>query len=123
MEIIDKDRIKKLLKIAKINAVKSNHRYKVGAVIWRRKSLISTGRNYPSKSIKSYTKEYMKYPHSIHAEVDAIISAKTNLKGASILVVRVTKAGGLSMAKPCRWCIGYLSHVGINEFFYSIRNG
>ena len=115
--------IKTLKEIAKNEAIKSTYIYKVGAVIWRGKEIISTGHNYRSKSVRSINKNYVKWYPAIHAEVDAIINAKKDLTKASILVIRVTKSGKLSMAKPCRYCTAYINHVGLKTVYFSNREG
>lgn len=104
-------------------SINSDHRHKMGAVIFNKKRLLSIGRNYSLKSVKHLHPKYTRWPGSIHAEVDAIIKAKRPLKGCSILVIRINCKGKLMLAKPCPHCMNYISHVGIKYIYYSDSNG
>lgn len=108
------------LKQAIDEAERSDFHYKVGAVIYNKKSLISLGHNYAYRSIKSHNPIFRKTPFSIHAEVDAIIKARRPVKGYSILVVRINNKKELKLSKPCKYCLAYLQHVGISKIFYSL---
>jgi deoxycytidylate deaminase len=90
----------KLLKAAIQEAEKSTYSHRVGAIIYYRDRVISRGHNYSQKSVRSITKRYIKWPNSIHAEVDAIINAKTDIKGMNLIVVRLNKKGELRLSKP-----------------------
>ena len=103
-------------------AEKSTHHFRVGAVIFQKKIIISSGHNYRLKSIKNHHPMFRKRKNSVHAEVDAIIRAKTNLKGSSILVIRLSANGELALSKPCEYCMTYIEHVGIRDIYYSITN-
>ena len=108
------------VKIAIEEAAKSTHpQSRVGAVIYDKKKVLSRGHNYAHKSVRSVTRAFLKYPHSIHAEVAAILSARRDLKGADILVVRLDAHGNLRMAMPCHPCQNYLQFVGIRHVTYS----
>lgn len=98
----------------------ADHHQKVGAIIFDKSKIISRGHNYSCKSVRKLHPKFQKWPGSIHAEVDSIIKAKVNLKGKSILVIRVNRQDQLRMAKPCKWCMMYLVHVGIHKVYYSI---
>ena len=111
-----------ILKKAVCEASKSKHKHKVSAVIFDKKRIFSIGRNYPSKSVKHLKNKFKKWNSSIHAEVDAIIKAKRDLRGMSMLIVRVSKSG-LALAKPCKFCLEYLNHVGIKTIYYSNEKG
>lgn len=103
-----------------LEAKKSTHRFRIGAVIFNKKIIISTGHNYTSKSVKRLHPNFQSRKNSVHAEVDAIIKARTNLKGASILVVRLSaKENCLLLSKPCAHCMIYIEHVGIKNIYYS----
>ena len=92
----------------------------VGAVVFNKKQYISSGHNYGCRSLsKSHNALYRKFSHSVHAEIDAIIRAHTNLNGASILVVRLNRNGEFRLAKPCEHCMAYIEHVGIRNVFYT----
>ncbi len=112
--------LQKLIKLARNEAGKSSHKAKVGAVIFGR-TIISTGHNQ-IRSVRSITKKFIKWPNSIHAEINAIIKSKVSLKGKSILVIRINKKGNLRLAKPCQHCQMYIDHVGITNVFYSTND-
>lgn len=111
-----------LVQIAVDNAKQSQHKYRIGAVIWKGKNIISTGYNHSFKSARSVNRKYLEYRHSIHAEVDAIINAKRDLKRCNILVIRINKNDKLVNAKPCKYCMGYLEYVGIKNIYYSTKD-
>lgn len=109
-------------KIAVDEAKKSTFNPKVGAVIFNKGIFISSGHNYGNRSIKKHHPKYRKTKYSIHAEVDAIIKAKTDLKGKSILVIRINKQDQFRLARPCNYCMEYLKYVGIKRIYYSISS-
>ncbi len=109
----------RFLKYAVEEAQKSEHRQKVGAVIFDKSKIISRGYNHPQRSVKHLRRKFQKWPGTVHAEVDAIIKARTELKGMSILVIRVNNKKQLRIAKPCQYCLMYLEYVGIRKVFYS----
>ena len=112
-----------LTKIAIKEALKSNHKQKTGAVIFSGKRIISVGFNQPFRSVKTATFKYFKRRHSLHAEIAAILKAKCNLRGKSILVVRINNKNELRNSKPCQYCQSYLEFVGIKDIYFSNNNG
>jgi len=115
--------IEGLIKIAEEAANKTDHKQRVGAVIFKGKRIISVGRNYKSRSLRRVTPGMQRYPTSVHAEMDAIIKAKTDLKGYNILVVRINSFGQMRLAKPCDHCYTYIKHVGLRHIYYSTNDG
>jgi len=107
------------VKLAVKEANKSEYYQKVGAVIVKKKIVLSKGHNCPHKSRRKLHPRFQQWPDSIHAEVDAILKARTNLKNASIYVIRVGSNNKLLLAKPCKYCMAYLKYVGIRKVFYS----
>lgn len=114
--------LEKLVLAAKQEAGKSLHRHRIGAIIFDKNGVISTGYNQ-TRSVKSFSKQFIRWPNSIHAEVDCILKAKRDLKGKSILILRLNKRGELRLAKPCQNCCMYLDHVGIDKILYSLSDG
>jgi deoxycytidylate deaminase len=112
--------MKRWIKKCILEAKKSDFKFRVGAVVFNKGEFISSGHNYANKSIKKHHPKFRKIPDSIHAEVDAIIRAKKDLKGASILVIRINSNDEFRMSKPCDYCRAYLAHVGIKYCYYSI---
>lgn len=94
----------------------------MGAVIFDKNRIVSKGHNYCERSVKKLHPMYQKYPGSIHAEVDSIIKAKRDVKGLSMLVIRINKKEQFRLAKPCIRCMKYIKYVGIKKVFYSIDN-
>lgn len=111
----------KFLKQAVEEACKSKHTTKVGAIIFDKSKIISKGYNNPHRHVRNLKVKYQKWMNSIHADVAAIIAAKTDLKNLSMLVVRVNKSNQLRLSKPCKYCIMYMEYVGIKKVYYSIN--
>ena len=110
-----------LIKRAKKQALKSIHRYKMGAIVFRKKKVISKGCNIPYKFThqSELPLKYRKWHSSLHAEINALLSAKCDVKGASILIIRVNSRGLLMDSFPCPFCLMYIEHVGIRKVIYS----
>jgi deoxycytidylate deaminase len=108
-----------ILKKAIDEAKKSEHKHRIGAVIFNKKIVYSTGRNFPCKAVKHLHPKYTKYPDSIHAEIDAIIKARKDVTNCSILVIRINKKEEIRYCFPCKYCIKYLKYVGIKNIYYS----
>jgi len=102
-------------------ALKSSYHQRLGAVIYDKKRIISVGYNQPERSVKNHHPKFRKHSTSIHAEVAAILRARQNLKGMSILVVRLNNNKQFRMARPCDHCMAYLDFVGIKKVTYSIN--
>jgi dCMP deaminase len=112
----------KFINLAIDEAKKGDHKQKVGCIIFDKKKIVSYGHNTSQRSARKLHPKFQRYPFSVHAEVDAILKAKTDLKGMSILVIRVNRRNEFRTAKPCKNCLKYLYHVGIKKIFYSINN-
>lgn len=116
--------LEKIIKLAVEEAEKSKfYSYRVGCIIFERNTIISKGHNYQQRGVKSFTRKFMNYPFSIHAELCAILNAKTDLKRKSLLVVRLNNTGKLKLARPCNYCYGYIKYVGIKDIYYSTNDG
>jgi deoxycytidylate deaminase len=102
-------------------ALKSDFKQKMGAVVFNKNQYISSGHNYGCRSIASHLSKFRRYPTSLHAEVIAIINAKIDLKGASIIVVRINNNKEFRLSKPCHECMNYLKYIGIKKIYYSIE--
>lgn len=109
-----------LIKIAMTEALKSDHKQKVGCVIFDKKRILSKGFNTSQKSTKKLHPKFQRYKFSVHAEVDAIIKAKKDLKGSCLLVIRVNNKNQFRLSKPCKNCENYINFVGIKKIYYSI---
>lgn len=105
-----------MVKTASKEAVKSTHAYKLGAVIFKHGKVIAKGCNKTNRGISA---NYGHWAGSLHAELAAIINARTSLKGSSILVARSTG----SMAKPCPSCMAAIKEAGIKNVYYTTGKG
>ncbi len=115
---------KGIINLAIAEAEKSTYKFKMGAVIFKGKRILGSGHNgiRSSASIKNKFKNYI---NSLHAEQAALMNINwCKVKGASIFIVKVShRYGMISMASPCKMCREILSHVGINNIYYSDSNG
>lgn len=103
-------------------AYKSDYKLKIGAVVFKGKRILSTGYN----SIRSsrMSNKHKNFINSLHAEQHALLNLDwSKLKGCSILVMKVSKTGKLSNAKPCPLCSKLLNHVGIKDIYYTNEQG
>lgn len=110
--------LKRAINIAEKNSMK----WKIAAIIFKGGKIISTSINQKRYSSKLHPK-FKVWIDSLHAEQAAIISARTNLKNTSILVIHLGPKGQLKNAKPCEKCSSYLRFVGIKKVYYSTDNG
>lgn len=108
--------------LAVSTAEKSNHdKWKLGSVLWRGGSVISTGHNRVRNDPSVVEDE--KYFHcTVHAEVDAIRNARDPV-GAKLFVARITRGGNLGLAKPCQRCMETIKASGIKKVYYTDENG
>lgn len=101
----------------------SEHRFRVGAVVYKDNRHWASGYNKAQKT-------HPDSPHpfkSIHAEFDAVMNMISGedswwhetLKDYSIYVHRLKRDGSDGLAKPCCWCQKMLDMVGIKEIHYS----
>lgn len=107
------------VKIAYNEALKSNFKQRVGAVIYKKGLIISKGFN----KIKSHPmqKKYRRNDFSIylHAEIDAITKCKTeDIHGASICVIRVMANGGYGISFPCSGCMKAITDYHMKSLIY-----
>ena len=112
-----------IIKLCLLESEKSNHRFKIGAVVFKGNRILSSGHNeIRSSNIPS---KHKLYNNSVHAEQAALLGTDWNkLKGCSILVMRCSKTkGNLSNAKPCPLCQKLLAHIGIRNIYYSNEIG
>ena len=104
------------LKLALRVSEQSAEHYKLGAVIFKRRP-ISIGYNKTNRSWNG--SHYGHWAGSLHAEIAALIGARSSVKGASIFVAR--KSGRL--AKPCSACMAALKEAEIKTVWYTDGNG
>lgn len=110
-----------LIDIATEEAHKSDHKFRHGCVIFNKKKIIATGRNYGARSLEKLDQRYKKHKFSAHAEIVTIMNARRDLNGLSMLVVRIDACGQLKMSKPCGYCMDFIHDKDINfrKIFYT----
>ena len=106
----------------KAAATSTHKRCKVAAVIFHKNRPISIGVNEKRHHRKLHP-IFWKWEGSIHAEQSAILNARCDLRGMSMLVIRLNNDGKLRFAKPCPFCIKYIEYVGIKNVYYSNFDG
>lgn len=117
-------RLKKLVDIALVAASHSDHKHKLGAVIFNKNEVISIGFN----KLKTHplAKFHNKSEHRIFlcAEKTAIIKAgRTDLSGASILVVRKSNTRISLDSAPCPGCMNALiKDTEVKNLYYFENN-
>lgn len=115
-----------MIRIASKIAAKSKFkRARVGACIVKSGRVLAVGYNRIG-----YSKHFRdkKYPHSIHAEEQAILQLlKENrlddLANSTIYVSRLGRAGSTRMARPCSACSLLIRSMGIGKVVYTTNNG
>jgi tRNA(Arg) A34 adenosine deaminase TadA len=102
-------------------ALKSDYKQQIAAVIFKGKRIIAVAHNAVRSNKIPY--KFKNFLESSHAECQAIIKARRSLKGYDILVIRLNRQGDLMMAKPCEFCQEFIDYVGIRNTFFSINSG
>jgi len=97
------------IRIARKLAGKAQHEWAHHAVIiFRGGSPVATGHNHGH----------------LHAEFNALNSLwPDKRRGTTLLSIRVTKSGALSMARPCPKCYQFMLDSGVKNVIYSNSQG
>lgn len=103
--------LQSLIRHACKQASKSIHRHKLGAVIFRKGKIISKGYNKTNRGISDFGGFWK---GSCHAEIAALIHSRCDLRGASIMVMRLN----LRCSRPCAPCMAALKEAGLRTVFY-----
>lgn len=111
--------ITKIRRLKEVAKTSSHPKYKLAAMIFDNNRTISIGVNNPDKWTAYIPKKFKKWNTALCAEMDALLKARTEVKGMNIVVIRVNNNGKLMMAKPCPHCEAYLEHVGIKNVYYT----
>jgi cytidine deaminase len=111
---------------------KAEHdQYKIGAALFFKDKLISTGCNNIAKTHPLCSFETYGRPVTTHAEANAIAKARNFLMDLSdsdkkkliMVTYRKSKDGRPAMAYPCSGCQNLASKFGIGKFAYTTENG
>ena len=104
--------VSKFFKLAKQVATKGDKRvrrqFRLGAVGIRSDGAIVTANNLPSQGPER------------RAHAEARLTRKLDF-GSEVFVVRITRKGYLTSARPCRPCLHALRNRGIKRCYYSIN--
>lgn len=116
---------KSLFSAAVAAAMSSPSRVRVGAVLTKKKKLISAGVNLESKTHPKQAgwarKAGLAPKQYLHAEIAAL--ARSRAPGDTIIVARVNPRGELRMARPCPICQLALIEAGVQKMWYSTDTG
>lgn len=120
-----------LFKIAKNVAALSNFKYRLGAVLYCKHKIVSSGCNSdtdtdPIQSKLDYERHGCECPGKLHAETSTLlpfIKRKVDLTGAELYVARITKTGDGAMARPCPSCMKLIKQCGIKKIYYTTNDG
>ena len=103
--------------------------YAMGCVIVKKGVPIATGHNtrYNAKAYRlnrQHRKNLNTRFFSLHAEMQAVLSAKQELRGSSVFVMGHTIKNGhpLACSRPCKNCMTVLRQCGIRAVYY-MSNG
>lgn len=112
--------------LARTMALKSEGKYRLGAVIVQGSKVISAGFNNMSKThplMQQYNPHRHKFTTGTHAEVQAMIGTERHhLRGANLYVCRILKNGQFANARPCQICHRIINIMGIAKVYYTYPN-
>lgn len=115
----------KHIKLARSMAFKSRSRFRLGAVLVKKKRVVSTGYNQMKKTHPQMQK-FCRQRHTLglHAEVHCAIGVPmADLDGAELYVARVLRDGSTALARPCGVCREFLRSVGVRLVSYTTKQG
>lgn len=94
------------------------HCHRVGAALFKGKSLISVGWN------KRKTHPKNACILSRHGEFDTLIKLPMEqIAGARLYIARLTRTGKISYSKPCKDCLSFLKKLPLDKIYYTNYNG
>lgn len=96
--------------------------YHFGAVIFRGREIISTGwcqcKTHPKQArFMKYAAAYKRNNSFLHAEIHALISAKTDVSGCDIVIARWAE-DTIRDSYPCGACYQAITFSGIRRIWY-----
>jgi len=92
--------------------------------VLRKNKVLALGKEYRGKTHPLAMKYGYKYP-TIHSELDAFRQLhKADLRDGSLVLVntRISSTGVLGMARPCKYCIGWVTEI-FDEIWYTNQEG
>lgn len=107
------------MRLALNEARKAPHaQWKTGAVLVRGGSLISAGHNRYRNSPTIVELEGVSY----HAE-QVVLRRAGDPRGGTLFVARITKSGGIGMARPCERCQALLTQAEVHTVAWTTPHG
>lgn len=100
-------------------ALQSDHKTRHGSVLFKNGRIIQSGRNQycGMHRLRHFTTRRI---WSLHAEMDVIAGLpKYVTKGATLVIVRVSRSGELANSKPCNICMSLIRRSDIKNIIYS----
>ena len=109
-----------ILQLAVTQAHKSPMHYRHGAVIWKGKTILGTGYNFPVAPPGDADKRRF----SIHSERDCLKGLRADaIYNAEVLCVRIQPGGTLGSSKHCNGCTKLLKRKGVKNVYWFDRDG
>ncbi|MDY0198386.1 MAG: deaminase [Tenuifilaceae bacterium] len=106
----------KKFRLARLASYHSTYKQRIGAVIYKGSRVISFGFNKINKSHPKYASKYS----TIHAEINALLKAQTDLVGCSLYTYREhNKYQTPLLSKPCSNCFSAILEAGISKIYYT----
>lgn len=106
---------------ARAVALSSTGKFRHGAVLVKKGRIYAARCNSYSKTHPALAK-YTEWPF-LHAETGVCIASERQREGADVYVVRLDRKGNMCLSRPCDVCQAFMKSVGINNAFYSIKEG
>lgn len=94
-------------------------KFRLAAILFDKQRILSVGRNDPYRRRWQLQPQYTKWEGSLHAEADAILNYGKEVKGLSLLVIRIDKFGNLMEACPCCFCFSMIDDYGLKRVVHS----
>jgi tRNA(Arg) A34 adenosine deaminase TadA len=110
------------LSAAIVEASKSEHKHRVGAVVTDRGGRI-LGRGFNQIRGHRWSDLY-EYPEQYHAETAALLNIRSSRrKPHTIYIARINRGGLLRLAKPCPHCFQIINTQNIKKIVYTTEDG
>jgi tRNA(Arg) A34 adenosine deaminase TadA len=103
----------RFFQIAKLAALKSEHRIKIGAVLVKNGKPVAIGFNKIGKT-------HPKAKWFIHAELDVLMGIAFNPENCDLYLYRINSLDMIGHCRPCIECQGQLRINGIRKAYYTI---
>ena len=97
---------------------KSDYKHKIGVVIVNGNNILGVGFNKASKTHPRSSHPF----HTIHGELDAVLSANRTIENSDVYIYRELKDGQLALSRPCIYCEELLRAYKIKKVHYTDNN-